>query len=245
LLIAQLTDLHLGSTEALHLGLNNRRRFLNALAAARAHHPDLLFLTGDLSLRDPDPIACHWLAEQLRELGTPVYFLAGNHDDPRMLREIFQLPGALTQSLDYSFQREGLDIIALDTSMGELQPGQLAWLAQQLAVCNNPVIFMHHPPGKVGSAYMDQNHALRNAQPLLDILFADGRPIDIFCGHYHLALTTTLRNLTIHVAPPTSFSIDPRRSEFAFEALPPAYQLISWRDEQLAVMPRYLNEGTN
>lgn len=238
--IAQITDLHLNEEGTEPLGLDNRARFLSVLNAARATQPDLYFLTGDFSMDKPDRAAIEWLREQLRDLGAPVHILSGNHDNTPMLREVFNYPNSTDDTLDYTFSLHDLDVIAMDSGAGEMRPNQLAWLQQQLIRASRPVLFIHHPPLPVGSRFMDRKHSLRNHQPLLDLLTSMEQPIPIFCGHCHAALCTKYRNLTINVAPPTSFFIDPLSEEFRQLDLPPAYQLIEYEDERYSVMPQYV-----
>lgn len=224
--IAQITDLHLGREGEHYMELDLRGRFLRVLEEAKANQPDLYAFTGDFSLNRPTQESVSWFKAQLTTLNAPYFVLAGNHDDRQMLRRTFHLKGAAKDSIDFVVHRRGQDLIVLDTSTGELQPSQLAWLQAQLGRGGQPVIFMHHPPLPLGTPFMDKNHGLRNYQPLLDILVTYQREIPIFCGHYHADLNATFQNLNIYVAPPTSFFINPKAEEFQQDDFSPAFQLI-------------------
>lgn len=237
--IAQITDLHLGEPGEHYLDLDLRGRFRSVLKEAQRWEPDLYAFTGDFSLHDPTEESVLWLKEQIDALNTPYFILAGNHDDREMLRAIFRLKGAAADSIDFVFHLKGQDLVVLDTSSGELQPGQLAWLQGQLTRGGQPAIFMHHPPLPLGMPFMDNKHALRNFQPLLDILVTYQREIPIFCGHYHADLNASFHNLRIYVAPPTSFFINPQAEEFQQDFMKPGFQLIELEQGAAAVQSVY------
>ena len=81
MLIAQITDIHLGFEQENPDELN-RRRLDAALRALCAHDPlpDLLLMTGDLADAGDDDLAYRRLKEAIAGLPFPAYPLAGNHD---------------------------------------------------------------------------------------------------------------------------------------------------------------------
>ncbi|MEM9837031.1 MAG: metallophosphoesterase [Bacteroidota bacterium] len=237
--IAQITDLHLGKADENYLNLDLRARFLRTLNAAVAAKPDLLFLSGDYSLHEPDEETVKWLFAQLNQRDIPYRVLAGNHDDRSMLRSIFRLPGSPDDTIDYNMSFGERDIIVLDTSSGELQPSQLAWLQGQLARGMNPMLFMHHPPFPLGVPFMDNKYPLQHPEPLLDILFTYNQQIPVFCGHYHVDINVKFNNLIVYVAPPTSFFISRTAQEFEQVKSAPGFQLIYVDAQEVQVESRY------
>lgn len=67
--VAWVTDVHLNFVPE-----EDRKRFF---ASIRAHRPDALLLTGDIS---EGPDVCHELQAIERSLDCPIYFVLGNHD---------------------------------------------------------------------------------------------------------------------------------------------------------------------
>lgn len=221
------------------MNLDLRGRFLSVLDEAKSYQPDLYAFTGDFSLHDPTPESVAWLKEQADALQTPYFVLAGNHDNREMLRKAFKLTGAAADSIDYVVHIKGQDLIVLDSSTGELQPSQLAWLQGQLGRGGKPIIFMHHPPLPLGMPFMDRKHGLKNFQPLLDILVTYQREIPVFCGHYHADINATYHNLHIYVAPPTSFFINSKADEFQQDMIEPGFQLIEINHGEVEVQSVY------
>jgi len=237
--IALISDLHLGPSGYLHYGLDHRARFLQVLAEAQACHPDVFFFMGDYSLAEPDTQVVQWLKEELAIIEQPIHWLAGNHDETGQLSAVLNLPLRSTNTLDYTSKMGNLDIIVLDSSQKRLSKEQLAWFARELELAQNPTVFIHHPPILMGAAFMDRRHPLENHAELTQILLDYGKPIFVFCGHYHSALTTTYQNLTVCVVPPTSFAISPTTQEFEYDHRPPAFQMLMYENGRFTAAVKY------
>ena len=223
----------------LHDGRDHRARFLQTLAEAKACAPDAFFFMGDYSLAEPDVEVIQWLKEQLSTIKQPIHWLAGNHDETAQLKSILNLSKGQADTLDYTAKIGHLDIIALDSSKKRLSTEQLVWLRRQLEVAQNPMLFIHHPPILMGAKFMDRRHALENHVDLTQILLDYGKPILVFCGHYHSALTATYRNVTVCVVPPTSFAISPTTEEFEYDSRPPAFQLLMYEKDRYTASVKY------
>ncbi|MDQ0725765.1 Icc protein [Microbacterium sp. W4I20] len=132
--------------------------FARTLEAIRTVHPNpsAIVVTGDLAdLGEPD--AYRRLRQAVEpiaaELGAPVVWVAGNHDErPALRRDLLGLP-ASAEPVTGVWDLDGLRVIALDTSVpgwhhGDLDAGQLSWLADQLSVPapHGTLLAMHHPP---------------------------------------------------------------------------------------------------
>lgn len=122
LLLAQLSDLHVGTGEDFLGGLMDTTA---ALHRAVAHVlslptvPDAVLLTGDLTEHGrAAEYAC--LAAALRPLAMPVYAVPGNHDDPAAARaalpDAMPLdPGAPPGACCYQRRLGALHLLALDS----------------------------------------------------------------------------------------------------------------------------------
>ena len=159
MLIAQVTDLHLGFTPGKPAEYNRKR--LDEVLAALIHgpnRPDLLLVTGDLTDRGDDN-SYRRAALALSACPFPVYPLVGNHDDRGCFARHF--PGFEDDGfIQYVVELGSLRLIVIDTSDpgrhgGAFCASRAAWLTQRLdADPGTPtVIVMHHPPMETGIAW--------------------------------------------------------------------------------------------
>ena len=219
-------------------------RFARVLEHARAYGPDAYFFTGDFSAREPQEWVYESLAPLLANLDKPTVLLPGNHDDRAMMRHHFDLPGGDEEPILQELTLHGQTFLFLDTRFGVLEDNQLSWLATKLKDLAGAHIVMHHPPIRMGVAFMDNNYALRDNERLRELLHAQASTVHVFCGHYHSGRTVYEGNLAVHLCPPTSFFIKPEAVEFEQDFLPPAYQQLEWSDDgHLRVTPIYLESS--
>jgi Icc protein len=221
---ARRTILHLSDTHLLAgnvaLGghydtVANLRRTLRAVEDLRIR-PDAIVFTGDLTdLGEPEAYrALRELIEPVAErLGSPVIWVAGNHDErPALRRDLLDLapteePVTTVQDLG------GLRLIALDTTVpgwhhGDLDEAQLEWLRGVLATPAplGSILAMHHPP-------------LPSHVPLFDILELrdQGRLAEvlrgtdvrtILAGHLHYSTSGTFAGIPVSVAAATCYTMN-------------------------------------
>lgn len=195
--------------------------FARTLEAIRAVHasPSAIVITGDLAdlgeadayrrLRDAvDPVAA--------ELGAPVVWVAGNHDERPVLRRELLDAAATEDPVTGVWDLDGLRLIALDTSVpgwhhGDLDDGQLGWLQEQLSTpaAHGTLLAMHHPP-------------LPSHLPLFDILelrhqdelAAVIRGTDvrgILAGHLHYSSHGTFAGVPVSVSSATCYTMNVAR----------------------------------
>src|SRR5690606_4290824 len=105
----------------------------------------------------------------------PVYLMPGNHDERQQLRKSFPEYSYLGEegTIHYGVDIGELRLLALDTvvpgaSEGQLDDGQLAWLATELEKNQHRpvVIAMHHPPFDTLIGHMDKIGLLRGKAEL-------------------------------------------------------------------------------
>ncbi len=231
--IIQLTDLHVANEGEHTYGVDVRQNFLDMLKQAKNRVPDLLVLSGDLCLDKGDAQVYRWMKSQMDELSLPYAVIAGNHDDSRMLAEVFQLTHLLTDGELYFKSTFGAHtILFLETSLNVVSEKHLTWIAAELAQLDRPgVIFMHHPPVVGGVPYMDINYPLRNIPAVQQALQNSPQPLTVFCGHYHVEKCLCLKNLTVHITPSTFFQMTWDSDTFSVDHYRPALREIVLRDD--------------
>lgn len=192
--------------------------FARTLAAIRAVHPHpaAIVVTGDLAdLGEPDAYRRLRAAVEpvAADLGAPVIWVAGNHDErPALRRDLLDLPPT-EEPVTGVWDLDGLRVIALDTSVpgwhhGDLDPGQLAWLAETLAqpAPHGTLLAMHHPPLPSHLPLFDILE-LRHQDELADIIRgSDVR--GILAGHLHYSSHGTFAGVPVSVASATCYTMN-------------------------------------
>jgi 3',5'-cyclic AMP phosphodiesterase CpdA len=246
MLIAQMTDIHIGfapDAEAEELNLSRFRAALDRLIEA-PDRPDMLVLTGDVT-EHGDGESYARTAALLAGCPFPVWPTVGNHDDrENLLRAFPHVRAAEGGFVHYVLEQARLRIVLLDTfepgrSGGAFCAARQAWLGARLTEAPDTptVIFMHHLPAASGMDWMDPG-------PDEGWIARFGAAVEghrqiraIHCGHLHRPLATTFRGIPLHatpsVAPLVALDLrptDPERPDGrALIALePPAYALHRW-----------------
>ncbi|WP_350352542.1 phosphodiesterase [Microbacterium sp. A8/3-1] len=192
--------------------------FARTLAAIRAVHPHpaAIVVTGDLAdLGEPDAYGRLRAAVEpvAADLDAPVIWVAGNHDErPALRRDLLDLPPT-EEPVTGVWDLDGLRVIALDTSVpgwhhGDLDPGQLAWLAETLAqpAPHGTLLAMHHPPLPSHLPLFDILE-LRHQDELADIIRgSDVR--GILAGHLHYSSHGTFAGVPVSVASATCYTMN-------------------------------------
>ncbi len=214
--IIQLTDLHVELKEEAPFGIDVRKNFHQILEAAQQLAPDHLVITGDLCYREGDVAIYRWIKKHLDQCGIPYDIIAGNHDDSALLAKTFELEHLLTEQELFFTRKIGKSpFIFLDSSRATHSDNQLKWLRRQLHNANQDVvIFMHHPPAKAGTPFMDDNHSLQDVEAFQNIIFDHPHSVSIFCGHYHIEKTIRIKNMMLQITPSCFFQIDQYEKEF-------------------------------
>jgi 3',5'-cyclic AMP phosphodiesterase CpdA len=253
MLIAQITDLHLGF-EPDNPGEANRQRLDRVIAALNAlsPQPDILLVTGDIADRG----TAHAYA-QFREATSvitfPVHCCPGNHDRRDKFRAALSQPApqpdGLPGFIQYSFDAGPLRVLVLDTLEegrhgGAFCEARAAWLAAELARhADRPtLIVMHHPPIVTGIAWMDPAPAAPWIERLAQTLRGHDQIVKIVCGHVHRPIgaewqghglavcAATAAQLSLDFAP-----IDPETPDgrAMVADAPPAFALHYWNGREL------------
>jgi Icc protein len=243
LVIAQITDMHIGADNVNYRGINVRKQFLEVLPVLAKKPLDLLILSGDLAAVEGEPEAYAWIKKTLADFPVPYIVMAGNHDHAIRMKEAFDLPNnELSEGMLY-FSRIINDrcLLFLDSSSCRVAKQQLDWLIEQRDEDQEPaLLFIHHPPIKCGCPFMDEYHALQNIDETWQILKQLPKTKHIFCGHYHTEKTVNRNGKFIHLAPSTAFQIGTKTPEFAIEHTKPGWRIIEWIDKKVHTYVEYL-----
>src|SRR5687767_13401643 len=160
LVVAQITDLHLGFDAGNPNELNRARldAVLREVCAAKPT-PDVIVASGDLT--EAGAIEDY---RTLRELfdacPVPVLPMVGNHDLRETFREAFPDVPTHDGFIQYAIDIGPLRLILLDTLEygrhgGSFCDVRAAWLEARLSETERPcVVFLHHPPIQTGIDWM-------------------------------------------------------------------------------------------
>jgi len=242
MLIAQITDLHVGDRPKVDgrdidtlEGLRRAVAHLNALVP----RPDAVVVTGDL-VAEETLANYQAVAAALGELSMPGYVIPGNHDDRGLIREVFGGDGYLAREdgfLHYTVEDFDLRLVALDThdpgkEGGLLCQGRLDWLDARLAEARDKptLIAMHHPPFDTGIADFDII-GLSGRDAFGEIVARNTQVQAIACGHVHRDIALSWCGALVAVTPSTGYQyaleLDPNAATRKV-AEPPAVRLFLW-----------------
>nr|WP_137677674.1 metallophosphoesterase [Parerythrobacter lutipelagi] len=250
MLIAQMTDIHIGFDPAAKPEELNRIRFRKTLdrLIAQPNAIDLLVLTGDLTDHG-DKDSFEKTAALLEVIPCPILPMVGNHDSREGLLHAF--PDTPTEGgfVHYAHEQDGLRLLMLDTLEDGRHGGAFCtdrrdWLRGQLdAHRDTPtLIFMHHPPVVSGVDWMDPDPDEDWIANFADAIAGHDQILAIHCGHLHRPIQTTFRGVplgvTASVAPLVSLDlrpVDPDRADNRdlITTEPATYALHRWDGENL------------
>ena len=249
MLIAQITDIHLGFDPGNPDELNRQRlhTVLRALIDG-PNRPDLLLATGDLTDHG-DSDSYRALADAFGQCPFPVWPCMGNHDDRANFAAIFPDVPQQGGFIHYVIPLPGRRIIMLDT----LEPGRhggafcearARWLGERLDEdsATPTLIVMHHPPVEVGIDWMNTHPDEPWVQRFAATI--EGRPniVALICGHLHRTITAPWKGTSVAICSSTApqLALDLRPMDPAAPdgrpmiiADAPAYALHRWTGEGL------------
>ncbi len=249
MLIAQITDIHLGFEPGNPAEFNRKRldQVLRHIADG-PNKPDMLLATGDLvDLGDID--SYRRLQNALSMCDFPVYMCLGNHDDRDNFAIQFPDVPVADGFVQYVIETGDLRLIMLDT----LEPGRhggafcetrSAWLRARLDEDQETptILVLHHPPIEVGIDWMNTDPAetwVANFRAAI----ADASNIKgILCGHVHRSIVAPWQGTAIAICPSTApqvtldlrpINIDAPDNRPMIVADAPAYALHFWNGREL------------
>lgn len=247
LLIAQITDIHIGFDPG-NPDEHNMRRLKAVLArlASGPNRPDLLLMTGDLT-EFGDAESYRLLAEAVADCPFPVLPMTGNHDAREPLLAAFPDTPSHDGFVQYALVLDGLRLVVLDT----LEPGRhggafcdarAAWLRAELAARPDvpTVIALHHPPFESGIGWLDSDAGEPWIARLAGALAGHDQVRAIIGGHLHRTIHTSWEGVPLTVcastAPLVSLDLNPVDAE-----VPDGREMIS---DELPVYALHRWDGT-
>jgi 3',5'-cyclic AMP phosphodiesterase CpdA len=246
--LIHLTDTHLVAGDARLYGLDPAARLNAAVADIRAHHADavLAVVTGDLT-HWGEPAACANLGSALARLPMPWVAMVGNHDRRAACLEMLAAAprdgNGFVQGWHDTAQGRCLFLDTLDegSEAGKLCDRRLAWLEQALATAPASMrflIFMHHPPFRVGLLAMDQIALADSARFAAILEPFRARIRHLFFGHLHRPLSGSWRGIPFSTLRGTNhqvwFDLEPH-AEHLTSHEPPAYGVVLIDEECVIV----------
>jgi Icc protein len=213
MLVAQITDTHIVAKSQHWLGEPSTQvsqrlakvvDFLNALDPL----PDVVLMTGDL-VEAGDLPAYHHFKELMSSLKIPYYVIPGNHDRREALRSAFAGESYLPKEgfihyviEDYPVRLIGLDTLVEGENYGRICQERLAWLRSTLSrePTQPALIFMHHPPVKVGTKLFDRMNCSTSSE-FKNLIMAHDSLLGIVSGHYHHLCISSFGGKCCFIAP--------------------------------------------
>jgi 3',5'-cyclic AMP phosphodiesterase CpdA len=250
MLIAQITDIHLGFEPDNPNEFNRKRldQTLRTLVAMRPQ-PDLLLATGDLADTGEDEVSYRRLQEAVAALPFPVFYAMGNHDGRIAFRSLFPNVPQSDGFVQYAIEEHPLRILVLDTLEEGRHGGgfcetRAQWLRARLSEQPDrpTLIALHHPPLATGLSWMTENPDAAWIARLREIVAAHGNIVAMISGHLHRQITTVWAGTRLSVCPSTApqvaldlDGIDPDRPDGRpmIVADPPGYAIHYWNGTEL------------
>lgn len=248
--ILQITDTHLfaGEHETL-LGVNTLRSYHAVLEAihAEARPYDIVVATGDLA-QDHSVAAYQHFANGIATLNKTCLWLPGNHDfQPAM---VDTLANAGVNPAKHMLLGDRWQIILLDSQVfgvphGELSDYQLEWLERTLSLYpqRHALILLHHHPLPSGCTWLDQ-HSLRNAHMLGEVLQHYPLAKTLLCGHIHQDLDLQWEGRRLLATPSTCIQFKPLCTNFTIDTLSPGWRYLDLHPDGTLTTELHRLDGT-
>jgi Icc protein len=247
--LAQITDSHLfSSPEGLHHGHNvfeNLKKVLFSLCDNS--DVDVIVFTGDLT-QDHTEKSYQNFVDCVHECGVtvPIYYLAGNHDEPELLNKYFAgSPFLANKEISFPHWQVQLVDSKSETPAGYVSQQALVQLKTVIDQNKHQLLMMHHHPIDVG--YFIDKHGLQNKADFWHAINEYSNIKAIACGHVHGAMqfrsapnkqldglvkkvltsksAKVPETITLYTCPATSIQFDPNADGVAALAKGPGYRV--------------------
>jgi Icc protein len=231
--LLHVTDTHLhAAADSRMRGVNTLDTLAQVLATVQADPvwpPAGVLATGDL-VQDESSLGYERFKTSMADLGTPVYCIPGNHDDPVLMAKAlceapFQVGGEIRLGnwtlVMLSTHRPGDDAGYLDDAALQNLNASLAANANQ-----HVLIVMHHHPIPMHSAWLD-GVGLREPEKFLGLVERHDNVRGILWGHVHQASDRTHNGMRMLSTPSTCSQFLPEAEFFALDQQPPGFRWLN------------------
>lgn len=211
--IIQITDTHLFATDTDRLQrYATNQLFSQAIEKIQlqSNEVDFIFLTGDIS-EDRSVESYEYAAARLTQLHTPVYWIAGNHDDVSTVQSVFaryenlHLLNHLTTS---TWDFIGVNSCREGTASGYIESSELERFLVRLDIAKKNkkqvAVVMHHHPITIGTPLVDEC-MLQENENFLSLVKEHSEIKLIVCGHVHGEYEVDLGGKKLETCPALSF----------------------------------------
>jgi len=228
--LLQITDCHLGDKL---LGLDTEESLVDVLRliGTEQDSPDLLLATGDIAGCYSLSAYQRFLALTRTHVSAPMVWLPGNHDTPTLMLEALQgirMPRVITAG---SWVLIMLDSSVRGSEHGDFTQEELTFLDQTIKDHSeyHVMIFLHHQPIAVGSAWVDQ-YVVRSADKFFAIVDRYPQIRGISWGHVHQEFYCRRKRengILMWSTPSTCVQFKPQCDDFVVDHKMPGYR---WYD---------------
>lgn len=226
--VVQVTDTHLfGDVGGKLLGMPTFDSMHAVIDRLRDFNFDshTMLVTGDLS-QDGSEQSYRHLHEALSSFDQPVFWLAGNHDDPSNLAKV----GGESEHLHKVIRSKHWQIIMLNSQVegavfGQLSADELAFLDKTLGEAPqlHTLIGLHHHPIPMNSEWMD-NIGLKNRHEFLQVLSRHDNAKGVIWGHVHQSCDGLVNGVRLMSTPSTCVQFEPKTSDFSIDDVAPGFR---------------------
>jgi len=213
MLIAQITDLHIGFDRDNSHELNVRRLnmvidHINEMSA----RPDLLIVSGDLVENGDDQRAYRHMESLVKRWQGPILWAVGNHDSRDGMRTVLpEVPLDEDGFVQFESEQGGLRFVIVDTLDEGRHGGMVCerrakWLRARLREKKDvpTIIVMHHPPVDTGIAWMSALPCEEWVQRVEKVIRPAKQVVAILAGHVHRPIATGFAGKRLVVAASTA-----------------------------------------
>ena len=243
LVVAQFSDSHLFADINEHHHDANVYKNLQQVLASLANNEqiDVIVFTGDLTQdHSQDSYQNFAILVKQANLNIPVFYLAGNHDEPALLNQYLVEPTFnSSKCINAKYWQIQLIDSKSDTPAGYVNQSELSQLKNRIEENKFQLLMMHHHPVDVG--YFIDRHGLTNQDEFwhgINALNQQGCNIQaISCGHVHRAMTLNKKtkhieqSLDVYTCPATSIAFDPQKETVSSLGVVPSYRLFYLCDD--------------
>ena len=258
--IAVITDSHTTEPGTKLYGLDTNSSAKRAFAAlSQEQLPQAVVSLGDLAdtTLEPDRSKAvgsrgsYGLTKELASgISVPFLTIAGNHDDPKLMDEVFPSQWKTRKDGVSTFSFHGVDLISVDVrtgpeATGAIAPKTIKALEQALSRSTGAFLFSHFPLVDLDNERINTGLCTTNRDALSSIFerYRD-RIAHCFSGHLHIWASATVKGIPVTAVPSASFSfsLEPMRTERESVASAPCgYLLVGiGEDGSVVIRPRFL-----